>query len=186
MEEIPTNTPTPEEGATATPEQENVEPTQTPNVEPTTPPAQEKEKTYTKPQVIEMMRARINRSHNAFFKRYGVKDLNELDARFAKIAEYEKQIADLGVTNSGLVRDNAYLKHNIEPNRYGDVEAYFKGKGLKIDSDTLAQEIATHPEWVKAIMQPAPKTTIQTLSPERGHHIVETDEEKANRIFGKI
>lgn len=180
---VPETTPE-ENGGTATPEtgNTNVE-VKTPETTPTQP--EQEERRYAKSEVVEMMRNRVNRSHQAFFNRYGVKDLAEMDSKFAKIAEYEKQIADLGVTNSGLVRDNAYLKHNIEPNRYGDVEAYFKGKDLKINSDTLAQEIATHPEWVKAAIQPVPKASIQVLGPEeRGSKIEETDEEKMNRIYG--
>lgn len=39
----------------------------------------EKEVLYTKDQVREIMKRRVERTHNAFFSRYGVKDLNELD-----------------------------------------------------------------------------------------------------------
>ena len=34
---------------------------------------------YTKEQVLDMMKKRVQRTHNAFFSRYGVKDLMELD-----------------------------------------------------------------------------------------------------------
>jgi len=170
--------------ATAAPTQEQpAEQVSTPQVQQVTQPEQ-KERTYTKQEVVDMMKRRINRSHQAFFNRYKVKDLAEMDAAFGKISEYEKQIADLGVTNAGLIKNNAYLTHNINPERYSDIEAYFKGKDLKIDSDTLAQEVATHPEWLKVVQQEVPKTTIQAISPERSHNIAESEDEKMKRIFG--
>lgn len=173
------------ETATATNEEPNtVEPTQ-----PTEPVVQEETKEeikeFTRSQVVEMMKKRIARSHNNFFKRYGVKDLDELDAKYKSIDDYKTQISDLEVKNAGLVKTNAYLTHNINPDRYGDIEAYFKGKDLKIDTDTLASEISTHPEWIKQIAQPAPTTTISTMGPvDRGHTIVETEDEKMKRTFG--
>lgn len=171
--------------ATATNEEPKpVEPTQ-----PTEPSAQEEkreeEKEFTRSQVVEMMKKRIARSHNNFFKRYGVKDLDELDAKYKSIDDYKTQISDLEVKNAGLVKTNAYLTHNINPERYGDIEAYFKGKDLKIDTDTLASEISTHPEWIKQIVQTPPTTTIQSMGPiDRGHKIVESEDEKMKRTFG--
>lgn len=170
---------------------EKTEPTAVQNQEekpvtPTAPqePEQKPERMYSKQEVIEMMKKRVNRSHQAFFNRYKVKDLAELDSVFNKISEYEKQIADLGVTNAGLLKNNAYLKNNINPNKVDDIEAYFKGKGIEFNEQALINEIATHPEWLKVAIKEVPQTTIKTLSPERSHNVVETEDEKMSRVFG--
>ena len=48
------------------------------------PQEQTSERTYTKAEVQNLMRRRVERSHNAFFKRYGVNDLNGLDELMSK------------------------------------------------------------------------------------------------------
>ena len=45
--------------------------------------------TFTKERVNELMQKRIERSHQAFFNRYGVKSLEELDALFSKANSVE-------------------------------------------------------------------------------------------------
>ena len=119
---------------------------------------------FTKERVNELMQKRIERSHQAFFNRYGVKDLNELDDLFGKaqsveglnqkIEELTKGNADLqtrfdDLTNQHreLTKKYAFTSRNVKPEMYSDIETYFKGKGLDITEETLNEELKTHMDW---------------------------------------
>ncbi len=123
---------------------------------------------FTKERVNELMQKRIERSHQAFFTRYGVKDLNELDDLFAKaksvdglnqqIEELTKGNADLQTRYDELTNQNrdltkryAFTSRNIRPEMYSDIETYFKGKGLDINEETLNEELKTHLDWCNKI-----------------------------------
>lgn len=146
------------------------------------------EKTYTKDQVNEMMKKRVERSHNAFFTRYGVKDLAGLDNLFGSAVNYDKtklerdelsqKYADLETQHKDLNKRYAYKVGNIDENKIADIETYFKGKGIDINENSLMEELKTHPDWVHKV------ATIKQLGAE-----VNTPEEKdmrqeAARIFG--
>ena len=52
---------------------------------------------YTKEEVVDLMKRRVERSHRAFFDRYGVKNLQELDNLFESVkVKYEKIEEDKG------------------------------------------------------------------------------------------
>ena len=119
---------------------------------------------FTKERVNELMQKRIERSHQAFFNRYGVKDLNELDDLFGKaksieglnqkIEELTKGNQDLQTRfdeltnqNRDLAKRYAFTSRNIKPELYSDIETYFKGKGLDITEETLNEELKTHMDW---------------------------------------
>lgn len=132
--------------------------TETETVE-TVPGESKPERTFTKDQVNKIMQRRVERSHNAFFTRYGVKDLQELDNLVGqsrsygplneKYGELEKTHNDLLGTHKDLTKRYAFLLSNIDESRIPDIETYFKGKDIEIDENTLANELKTHPEWVK-------------------------------------
>ena len=140
-------------------------------------------RSYTKDQVVELMRRRVERSHNSFFNRYGVKDLKELDALFQKTSDYDRVNQDYGnlrLKNEELAQEISFLKNNISPERYDDIKTYFKGKGIDFTNESLLEAIKTHPEWVK----PNNVTTIQTLGLE-GKKTPAPDEKKiASKFFG--
>lgn len=119
---------------------------------------------FTKERVNELMQKRIERSHKAFFDRYGVKDLKELDDLFGKANSVEglnQQIQDLikardesaarydelSNQNRELLKKYAFTSRNIRPELYSDIETYFKGKGLDINEETLNEELKTHLDW---------------------------------------
>lgn len=119
---------------------------------------------FTKERVNELMQKRIERSHQAFFNRYGVKDLTGLDDLFGrakavdelnqKIEELTKNGTDLQARNDELMNQNrdlskkyAFTSRNIRPELYSDIETFFKGKGLDINEETLNEELKTHPDW---------------------------------------
>lgn len=120
--------------------------------------------TFTKERVNELMQKRVERSHQAFFNRYGVKDLKELDDLFnrsnsvdslnQKIEELTKGNTDwqakydeLANNNRELTKKYAFTSRNIRPELYNDIETYFKGKGIDINEDTLNEELKTHLDW---------------------------------------
>jgi hypothetical protein len=145
--------------------------------------APQQEITYNKQQVIDMMKRRVARSHNAFFQRYGVKDLNELDNLFNEGKSIKDEYAKLQLANSELTRTNAFLKNNVNPDKYDDIIAYFKGKGLDFSEDALLQAIGTHPEWLKPSTIPN-TTTIQSLGAEAHINPSVDESEIAAKLLG--
>ena len=155
--------------------------------EPVTGPSKP-ERTFTRNEVNDIMRKRVERSHNAFFNRYGVKDLNELDNLVGQSRSYgplKERFADLEKTHGELVTSHAdlnkkyaYKVNNVDENRIADIEAYFKGKGIDIDENTLVQELKTHPEWVKKI------GAITSIGAESTPSLEKDEVAEAEKIFG--
>ena len=143
------------------------------------------EKTYTKDEVIELMKKRVNRSHNSFFKRYGVSNLQELDAKFNGGKELQDNYLGLQNKNAELTREIAFLKNNINPERYDDIIAYFKGKGLDFSEEELVNLLATHPEWLKQQEVEKPTTTtIKSLGVESHTEPKPNEKELASKLLG--
>lgn len=175
----------------------NVVTTATPDVEGQTSALNEqgakpKERLYTKAEVQDLMKRRVNRSHGAFFKRYGVNDLSELDVLFnqsrkfgedyAKIqsdyGELNNRYNELNTKNSELMREISFLKNNINPEKYEDIIAYFKGNNIEFSEESLLNAISTHPEWVNK------KTTIQKLGQEFSEIASPSEKEQAGKYLG--
>lgn len=154
---------------------------------PATPPVVEEqpinkpERTYTKAEIQNLMRRRVERSHNAFFKRYGVQNLKGLDELMNKSKSIGDEYANLQLKNSDLSRENAFLRNNINPEKYNDIITHFKGSGIDFSEEALLEALKTHPEWLK--VQPQ-TTTIQKLGQE--FHKQEAPDEKieAGRLLG--
>lgn len=153
---------------------------QTPTVEQSVAP----ERTYTKQEVIDMMKRRVGRSHNAFFKRYGVQDLKGLDELFEnskKFSSMNDEFGKIQLRNSELMRENAFLRNNINPDKYDDIIAHFKGNNVEFSEEELLKALVNHPEWLK---QTAPQTTIKSLGAE-AHTMPTADEASiASRLLG--
>lgn len=137
---------------------------------------------FTKERVNELMQRRIERSHQAFFNRYGVKDLNGLDELFGKaksVDALQQQIQDLTKSgadlqsrydelqgqNKDLAKKYAFTSRNVRPELYNDIETYFKGKGLDITQDTLSEELKTHPDWMNKASNVVPLGTETSTTP---------------------
>ena len=129
--------------------------------------------TFTKERVNELMQKRIERSHQAFFNRYGVKDLNELDDLFGRAKsidglnqqiqelmkgnqDLQTRFDELTANNRELAKKYAFTSRNIRPEMYSDIETYFKGKGLDITEETLNEELKTHSDWYNKASQVVP------------------------------
>jgi len=161
---------------------------------PTTPEAevtaqdQPKERLYSKAEVQDLMRRRVERSHNAFFKRYGVENLKGLDELMNKSKQFSDMETEYGaiqLRNSELARENAFLKNNINPDKYEDIITHFKGAGIDFSEEQLLEALKTHPEWLKQIEQkPTNTTTITKLGSEAHQPDAPSDLERASKLLG--
>lgn len=132
-----------------------------------TPATPQQERLYTKAEVQQLMRKRVERSHQAFFNRYGVKDLDELDALHDERSRLKNEFTSMQLKNSELAKSNAFLKLNINPERYEDINTYYKGTGTEFSEDNLVEVLKTHPEWVRQPeIVPPPQTTINSFGSE--------------------
>ena len=139
------------------------------------------ERTYTKNEIIDLMKKRVDRSHKAFFKRYGVNNLQELDDVF----KYKDQYLGLQNKYNDLTREMAFIKNNVSPERYEDIIAYFKGKDLEFNEQELLNQLATHPEWLKQQATTNPQsTTIKTLGSEAHSAPKPSDKDLASKLLG--
>lgn len=146
---------------------------------------QPEERRYTKQEVIDMMKKRVARSHSAFFKRYGVEDLKGLDGLFENSKKYSQMNDEFGkiqLRNSELTRENSFLRNNINPDKYNDIIAYFKGNDIEFSEEELLKALPNHQEWLKQVV--APQTTIKSLGSE-AHTLPQEDESaRAARLLG--
>jgi hypothetical protein len=151
------------------------------NVEPVGTP-----KGFTQEQVNEIIKERLERANNSLYKRYGVADKNGLDTLIQKANSYDlmaEQYNGLENERNGLLEKLTFIENNVNPDRYDDVRAYFKGKGLNFDKNNLLNELTTHPEWLNQV----PKTTtISTIGAETGkvQESELSEKERASRLFG--
>jgi hypothetical protein len=150
---------------------------------------------FTKERVNELMQKRIERSHQAFFNRYGVKDLNELDDLFGKAnsvdglksqieelmkgnQDLQTRFDDLTNQNRELAKKYAFTSRNVRPELYSDIETYFKGKGLDINETTLNEELKTHLDWCNKAGSIVPLGNESTEAPEV------SERERAGQLLG--
>lgn len=150
---------------------------------------------FTKERVNELMQKRIERSHQAFFNRYGVKDLNELDDLFGKAnsvdglksqieelmkgnQDLQTRFDDLTNQNRELAKKYAFTSRNVRPELYSDIETYFKGKGLDINETTLNEELKTHLDWCNKAGSIVPLGNEGQSAPET------SERERASQLLG--
>lgn len=144
-------------------------------------------KTFSQDEVNDIVRNRLEKSKKSLYTKYGVEDSDGLDELFGKAQSYgvlTERIEELRNTNASLTEELAFLKNNIDTSRYDDVRAYFKGKGLEFNADTLVTELATHPEWIKPEVK-SDTTTIKVMgATQTNTNTEETDAETVGRWFG--
>ena len=133
------------------------------------------EKMFTQDEVNNLMgqvRAETrDRTFNYIYGRYGVQNEDELDSLVGNSQRYDTlkentdaerlsweeerkgYIADHDNTQKELcdLKEHlALLESGIDKDRYDDAKFILKGKGLEITAETIADELATHPEWKKS------------------------------------
>ena len=180
-------------GDTSTPEvpELNNEPTPQPQPEEPAPVEDASPRMFTQEEVNDLMghvRAETrDRTFKYIYGRYGVEDENGLDDLVGNAQRYdtlkentdaERQAWNEERNNFQATNDNyskelgdlkehiALLESGIDKDRYDDAKFILKGKGLEITAETIASELATHPEWKKAEEEKKPYIPPESLKPE--------------------
>lgn len=140
--------------------------------------------TFTQEQVNDFVRNRLDR----LYKRYGVENKEGLDDLVGKANSWSimsERYDKVTLENNSLREENAFLKNNINPAKYDDIRAYFKGKGLEFNDETFVNELSTHNEWLNPEVT-TPKTTIQTIGsdPNLKTQPSKSERERALDLFG--
>ena len=136
-------------------------------------------KRFTQEEVNAMIKERLGQTYS----KYGFDKAEELDEAIGKSQSYAvmKERYSASQTQMAELRaENALVKSDVDPSKYDDIRAYFKGKSLSIDADTLANEVKGHPEWAR---KAEPSTTVSPLGGSRDEG-GEDDDKKAAEMFG--
>lgn len=146
------------------------------------------EKTFTQAELNELVKKRLERERKSIFNRYNVENREALDIMIGKAQSFDtlqERYDALTNENENLRQEMAFIRNHIKDDRRDDVLAYFKGKGLTLDVESLKQEIATHPEWQN---EPEPVKQVHTITKIGQEREIpkksESDDEKINRLFG--
>lgn len=141
--------------------------------------SQRPERTFTRDEVTTILKKRIDRYQNSVYRKYGVKNLDEFNSLIDKAKQYD----DIVKSRDELTETVAFLRNNINPQKYDDIKTYFKGKGLQFTEDSLKQQLSSHPEWLnKQISKPT--TTITPVGTEQSGITKTGEKEVAEKMFG--
>lgn len=140
------------------------------------------EKTFTQNEVNDIVRGRLEK----LYSNYGVTNSQELDELVNKAKGYDEMLGkygDLENANQSLTQRLSFVNNNINPDREDDILAYFKGKELSFNDETLKGLLETHPEWVNKPIQD--KTTLQIMGNQA---VIEkpkvNEEDEVAKMFG--
>lgn len=101
--------------------------------------------------VNSIVKKRLAENNNKLYSSLGVNNKEDLEKAVSKAQSYdvlEKENNDLKVELKTLKEEKAFKDNKVEPSRYDDIRAYFKGKELELTEDALIESLKTHPEWV--------------------------------------
>lgn len=140
---------------------------------------------FTQEQVNDIVRDRLKKADAKFFAKYGLDNVEALDAIVEKGKGYDEIKAQMDLVsneNKGLKEQITLTKNNIIPSKQDDVLTYFRGKGLELNDENLAKMLETHPEWMPS---KAPTTTIVEMGAEgtKANPSV-SEEDEALKMFG--
>ena len=159
---------------------------ETPIAENSEPQGEEIQSTmFTQEQVNDIVRDRLKKADAKFFAKYGLDNAEALDAIVEKGKGYDEIKAQMDLVsseNKGLKEQITLTKNNIIPSKQDDVLTYFRGKGLELNDENLANMLETHPEWTP---NKAPTTTIVEMGAEgtKSNPYV-SEEDEALKMFG--
>ena len=185
-----------------------------PSTDETSEPApQPVEQTFTQSRVNELVgRARQEGRESALkelFNRYGVNSDEEMNEVFGRGQAYDGLNDEYSAVQSSyndLRTENALLRSEVAPERYEDVKLILGGKGMDVTVENIAMMLPSHPEWkgstgvnevnpnADIAPQPAtglpngtpaqPTAQIRQLSTDATPEPVESDEDKAMKLYG--
>ena len=82
-----------------------------------------------------------------------------------------------------MTRENAFLRNNINPDKYDDIITHFKGANIDFSEEQLIEALKTHPEWIKQEQKPV-ETTIIKMGSEQQTVNKPSDKERAEKLLG--
>ena len=147
------------------------------------------------------------------FSRYGVNSDEEMNEVFGRGQAYDGLNDEYSAVQSSyndLRTENALLRSEVAPERYEDVKLILGGKGMDVTVENIAMMLPSHPEWKGTVNSPTvgapapdsatanqpgiPNGTPATASPSSSQirqlstdatpEPVESDEEKAMKLYG--
>ena len=145
------------------------------------------------------------------FNRYGVNSDEEMNEVFGRGQAYDGLNDEYSAVQSSyndLRTENALLRSEVAPERYEDVKLILGGKGMDVTVENIAMMLPSHPEWKGGTIgvspantntpdiapQPAtglpngapaqPTAQIRQLSTDATPEPVESDEDKAMKLYG--
>ena len=173
-----TTTETTESVTTEVPEQQNHESNPIEEDNPTP------DRTFTRDEVTTIVKKRTERAVNKILEKFGIENkdkiqeyLDSYNKSLQDLEELKGKYGELDNQYKSLNREHLYLKNNIIPEKYGDLDKEFID-GLT--EEKLLEVIKSHPEFVK------PKVTIPEKlgSSAEGDKREVTEKELAEKIFG--
>ena len=148
-----------------------------------------KPKTFTVDEVNSIVSKRVSETKDktvsALLSSLGLKTPEELAEIVKSEPELKSKIDSLSSELKSLKEEKALSDAGIDPMRKRDVRIYFKGLGAEINPDTLAQNIASHPEWVNAKKTEKP-AEMKVLGNQGEGTAPESDEDQARDLFSQV
>ena len=174
------------------------------------PDPQPVEQTFTQSRVNELVgRARQEGRESALrelFNRYGVNSDEEMNEVFGRGQAYDGLNDEYSAVQSSyndLRTENALLRSEVAPERYEDVKLILGGKGMDVTVENIAMMLPSHPEWkgstgvnvvnpnadiapngTPATAPAQPTAQIRQLSTDATPEPVESDEDRAMKLYG--
>lgn len=147
------------------------------------------------------------------YSRYGVNTDDELNEVFGRGQAYDGLNDEYSAVQSSyndLRTENALLRSEVAPERYEDVKLILGGKGMDVTVENIAMMLPSHPEWKGGTIGVSPANTntpdiapqpatglpngtptvsnsraqIRQLSTDASPEPVESDEDKAMKLYG--
>lgn len=140
---------------------------------------------FTQEQVNDIVRDRLKKADAKFLGKYGLDNVEALDAIVEKGKGYDEIKAQMDLIsneNKGLKEQITLTKNNIIPSKQDDVLTYFRGKGMELNDENLAKMLESHPEWLP---NKTPTTTIVEMGAEgtKANPSI-SEEDEALKMFG--
>jgi hypothetical protein len=143
------------------------------------------DRTFTRSEVTEILKKRLVRAKSKLLAKFGIESEDKLDEY---LENHNKTIKDLEDSNNKygeldvqykkLFHDYLYLKNDVIPEKYADLDKYFENSEL--NEENLAGILKSHPEFVK------PKQAIpqQIGQQQNGQQSKVTEKELAEKLLG--
>ena len=142
------------------------------------------ERTFTQDELNAIVKERLDRQTAKFLQRLELESMDGIDQllEHAKgYSEAQELMTRYQLENEDLRQQIAFRDNDVNQAKVDDIRAYFKGKGLELNAESLKEQLETHPEW---LIQKPKTTTIRQLSPEKNAPKSVDEWEIARKYFG--